>query len=303
MNLNKSTILKNIVLPISDVLMNTNIIRTYKVIKLIQYYSKEEIIQWQYNKLILLLNHAYNNTNYYSQLFKKIGLKPNDIKSIQDLNKIPVLTKDIIRSNYTDLLPSNLEILNYKKAATGGSTGDPLVFLLDKKSWSYTTANQIYNWEKVGYNYGDKFIALGSTSLYVNKNNSFKHFLYYKLKSKIGLNGINMSDDVCSNYIKIILKENISFVYGYASAIFLLAKYVLHNNITIQLKACFTTSEILTSKFRETISSAFNCIVMDCYGARDGGISAFELSEGFYEVGYNCLVNIERSENNDLGDA
>jgi phenylacetate-CoA ligase len=260
-----------------------------------QKYSKNEINEWQIEKLNKLLQHAYENTEYYRKIFNELKLIPKDIKTKNDLSILPILTKEIIRSNFEKLIPYNLSQLYYKAASTGGSSGVPLKFLLDNNSWSYCNANSTIYWEKTGYSYGDKYIALGSTSLFVNKHISYKHKFYYRLKNRIGVSGINMSDDNIENIIKIIRDGNIHFIYGYSTSIYLLAKYVIERNIKLDIKVCFSTSEVLTDLYRDVIIKAFNCIILDCYGARDGGISAFELKRGFYEVGYNSILSIDNS--------
>jgi len=54
---------------------------------------KEDIYCWQLEKLRDLLEYSYNNTDYYRNLFNTINIKPKDINSIDDLSKLPILTK------------------------------------------------------------------------------------------------------------------------------------------------------------------------------------------------------------------
>jgi phenylacetate-CoA ligase len=298
-----SNILKYGVLPIADKAMKTSIASSYREIKKLQRYSPAEINKWQYTRMTNLIEHAYNHTRYYKNLFKKHRLIPADIKSFEDLRYIPILTKTDVRKNFDDLISDNIETIPHKKSATGGSTGDPMKYWLDHRSWSMLNANTIINWEKVGYNYGDPYIALGSTSLFVNKSSSLKHQIYYRLKNKIGLNGINMSDEVCGDYIAFIRKKKIRFIYGYASSIYLLAKYAIAHNQQLNIQACFPTSEVLKDQFWETINQAFACEIMDGYGASDSGINAFSNRKCFFEVGYNCLVRTENADKNGIGPA
>lgn len=266
-------------------------------------YSSYQIDSWQNERLKELINHAYQNTIYYRNVFNGLGMQPDDISTIEDLSALPILTKNDIISNYNDIIPKNIYKISYKHSSTGGSSGDPLKYLLDLRSWSYSNANTIQNWERTDYNYGDRYVALGSTSLFVDKNPSIKHRLYYGLKNKIGLNGINMSRDVCERYIKLIKKQNIKYIYGYASAIYMLAQWVIDNGEYISIKACFTTSEVLSNRYRNTIAAAFQCKIVDCYGAHDGGITAYAHDEGNFEVGYNCLVRVENMNNQLSGSA
>jgi len=281
--------IKSIILPLADKAMKTNIAASYKLIKLLQKCSKDEIMQWQNEQLQKLVEHTCQHSPYYSNIFKLHGIAPERIKTFEDLNSA-------IRSDAVGTVPN-------KKSATGGSTGDPMKYLLDHRSWSFSNANNIINWEKTGYRYGDKYIALGSTSLFVNNKSSLKHRIYYRIKNKIGLNGVNMSDEVCSSYVSFIKSKKVKFIYGYASAIYLLAKYCVKTNLNLDIKACFPTSEVLTDLFRQTIEDAFRCTIVDCYGAHDGGITAFAHNKGFFEVGYSCMVTVEKPNSDGVGPA
>ncbi len=298
----KNIILKEIIFPFADILMHTSISKSLNQINYLSKLNKDKILLWQNKKLKELINHAYVNTEYYKDLFDSLNIKPSDIQSINDLNKLPILTKDLIRKNYIKLIPKNIKSISFKENATGGSSGDPLVYLLDNRSWSFTTANNIYNWEKTGYSLGDKYVALGSTSLYISDKPSIKHYIYYKIKNKVGLNGINMSDEVCEKYVTIIKNKKILYLYGYASSIYMLAKYVNKNSIRLNINACMPTSEILTDEFRGAINRAFNCTILNCYGVNDGGVTGFEHDEGFFEVGYNVVISQKNINKNSIGE-
>ena len=289
----KSILIKRFVLPFADIIMNTKVSYYLGLIKKISKYSKKELKEWQLNQLHELLNHAYHNTNYYKNLFNTHGIVPDDINRFEDLRKIPILTKKIIKDNYQDLIPTNINKINYTSASTGGSSGDPLKYLLDKNSWSFQTALNIYFWEKTSYNYGDSYLALGSTSLFVNKKRSLKHEIYYWIKGKYGINGINLSDDAIKQCLDFIKNKKIKYLYGYASSLYLIAKYVEKNKINIDIKVCFPTSEVLTQVYRDTIKNVFKCEIIDSYGASDGGVSAYEIIDGYYFVGYNSIVNTQ----------
>ena len=109
-----------------------------------------------------------------------------------------------------------------------------------------------------------------------------------------------MSDEVTDQYLAIVAKKKIGYIYGYPSAIYLLASRAEKRNLKFPyLKGCVTTAEMLTQKYREIIEPAFGCQVMDVYGAGDGGVTAFESEPGIYKVGYNCIIDIERNQPDD----
>ena len=105
---------------------------------------------------------------------------------------------------------------------------------------------------------------------------------------------MNLSDERLRECVELLKRKKIHYIYGYASSIFLLAKYVEDNHLesSLDIRACFPTSEILTDVYRETMERVFKCPVSDMYGAHDGGIIAHKNAEA-YKVGYNCIVQTD----------
>ncbi|MCB0474301.1 MAG: phenylacetate--CoA ligase family protein [Flavobacteriaceae bacterium] len=256
-------------------------------------WDADKIEAWQHENLQKLINDAYQNTVYYKELFDELGIKPGDIKTKEDLEKIPVLTRQIIIDNFDKLVSRKVKSIPHTRATTGGTTGTPMTYLLDNSSWSFTNADYIVNWERTAYNFGDKHLALGGSSLFGFSPTSLKHKIYYALKGRIKLDGMQLSDNVLKSYAELLKKKKIKYIYGYASSMYLLAKYILDNNIFVTVNACFPTSEILTDHYRETIIQAFKCKIVNSYGANDGGITAFEHRKGCFEVGYNVLMRVD----------
>ena len=289
----KEKILLKIIFPLAEKLVGTCATKWLKRIQQMNSWKREDIEQWQIERLRAFINHAYSHTIYYRNLFDSLNLKPDNINSIEDLRILPTVNKNIIKEHFNEFIPDNLSEFKYRKSKTGGTTGEPMCYYCDEETWGYVTAAKIYYWKKNGYHYGDAFAALGSASLFPEKKNRVR-IIYDKMRNEHGLNGMNMSDDICQEYVKYIIKHNIHFIYGYASSIFLFAKYIiLHKSDDLDIKAVFSTSEKLTPEYRKCISDAFRCKVIDCYGAKDAGITAFEVDPGKYEVGYNVIAEVD----------
>ena len=287
----KEWILLDVMAPVSDLLFHTHLGSWYHRLRRMLTWRPEEIVEWQNTRLKQLISNAYQYSPYYHGLFDSLSLNPADIRTMEDLEKIPPLTKEIIREHYDDILLKGKKGLSYKHTSTGGSTGNPTRYVKDNDSWGFDNAFNILMWKQTGYRYGDKFLALGSSSLFPTAKRSILHDVYYSLKGKIPFNAMNMSEERMDECIRVIKRHRIHYIYGYASSIYLLARHVEKNHLQseVSIKACFPTSEILTELYRSTIERAFGCIVSDMYGAHDGGIVAHNVSGGF-KVGYNCIV-------------
>jgi len=271
-------------MPLADRAMGTSISIYWKEIPKMHTWSSDDIIRWQNDKFRKLVKAAYENTVYYRKVMNEIGIVPSDINGLNDVRLFPMLSKHTVKAHYHDILSKQSHTMKYSIKSTGGSTGDPLTFAQGFDSWSFVTANNIVNWENNGYRYGDTFFALGSTSIHVGKKKSLKHNIYYSLKNKRAMSGINLTDDVMSKYLEYLSMHRIKFIYGYASSIYLLAKFAKQTGFQGRIKCCFPTSEVLTDQYYSAIKDAFACPILDSYGASDGSIS-------LYNVGYNSYVS------------
>ena len=300
MSIIKENLLLKGVFPIADQLMGTCAMKWYRQIVKMNSWTKEDILAWQNNQLHQLIEHAYLHTRYYREVMDASGLKPEDIKTVNDIKLLPVLKRETIHERLEDLIPDNFDQFPHRSCATGGSTGQPMKFFCDENTWGFVTAMKIYSWKQTGYRYGDKFVSLGSSSLFpVNKKNLVSE-IYFRMRNTIPLNGMNMDDETCQKYMDIIQKKNVRYIYGYATAIYLLARFCREHHIGWHIKAAFPTAEKLTPHYRQVISETWGAQVMDCYGSRDGGITAYEIEPGIYHVGYASWLEASDSEISEL---
>lgn len=293
----------SVILPVAEKVKHTCVTKWLKQITQMQTWSREEIRAWQETHLQAFIRHAYEHTVYYRHLFDSLGLKPDDIRTADDLKKLPVLTKDVVNAHHDELIPDNIQQIRCRIGRTGGTTGKPMEYLCDEDTWGYVTAAKIFYWKKAGWHYGEKFAALGSASLFGHKPSLVRR-IYDKIRNEVALNSVNMDDTLCAKYADILRKKKIRFLYGYAASIFVFTQYVRKHNIDLtQLDAIFTTSENLTDEYRRLMEDTFHCRVVDTYGARDAGITGYETDYHYYEVGYNAIVELTNLMDNHTGTA
>ena len=102
--------------------------------------SREEIVRIQNEKIVRQVRHVYDNVAYYRNLMDKKGVKPEDIKSIDDIKKLPFLSKDDLREAYPyGLLGTDLKNC-VRIQSTSGTTGKRVV--------AFYTQHDIDLWEE-----------------------------------------------------------------------------------------------------------------------------------------------------------
>ena len=281
-----------VIYPLAEKVKHTNSMVWFRRIQEMNTWSHSEIRTWQENQLKRVVHQAYDHTVYWRRMFDERRLKPEDIQTMDDLKKLPILTKADVRAHYEEMIADNAAQFRHRKDQTGGTTGEPMRYLTDENVWGYVSANKIVAWRTTGYRFGDPFMALGSASIF-KKHASLARRVLDKIRNERAYNSLNLDGELCRKYIEILEKQHIHYIYGYASAIYLLAKYALDNGIDMSyMRGAFTTSENLTVAYRETIERAFGCRVMDCYGARDAAVTAYEITPGSYHLGYSAFLEV-----------
>jgi len=242
-----------------------------------QYWSKREIKEYQTEKLSIIIKHAYETVPFYKNLFNGLGLKPGDIESENDLKKLPIITKDIVRRNFNDFLSKDFNQFNPMKRATGGTTGVAFPFYNDAKSWAMAWAVKIRAFEWAGYHIGDDGIGiLAGGSLVPKERLSLRNVLWRYLQNYYSLPISNLTQEKMSEFLQLMKKRRIEFLRGYPTSIYTYAKFLYEDGIELPLKAVITTAEMLHDHQRELFNSVFKCDTFDHYGCGDGMGAALE---------------------------
>jgi phenylacetate-CoA ligase len=295
-----SLLSERIIYPLGDIVLGTSVTKYYRWMQKTQWYAPQQLQELQNNKLRALIKHAYENVPYYRRIFDQRGLTVNDIQTINDLPKLPVLTKTDIQKNFHDIVATNLYKWKPVLSATGGSTGEPLRYYITKDAASINWAGMFRGWGWAGYRLGDKRINVGGSSM-VSKNQNIQKTIRLFAERTSQISTLNVSERRLDSYTRKILRNKPKYIYGYTSSIYMIAEYIINQGINaILLKGIFTTSEMLTPYFRNTIEKAFNCKILDCYGCYDGGPQALECPshEGYHLSAEKAIMEFLDEEGN-----
>jgi len=263
---------------LAHTLKNKNFMKQYNFVKKNEYESYENLRKYQEEKLRRIIQFSFDNVPYYHKLFKNLNIKPEDIQSIEDLQKLPVLTKEIIRNNQSDFVPLNLKEQKYDNRSTAGSTGNPLTYRnsIDDKSLGF--AILYANWGFAGYELGDKVAVIAGSSLIPSVGSKLADNVKAFIMNTKNFSAFDLTEKYMDYIVITLNKFKPKFLNGYASSLYLLAKHIKDKNLKINLspKGVFTTAEVLFESQRELIEDVFNCEVFNQYGLNDGGVSAYE---------------------------
>lgn len=260
-----------------------------------QWKNAEFIYDYQTRHLKRLLQHAYDTTPYYRQLFNEHNLSINDFQSLDQLNQLPVTTKsDIVQ--FSKNIHSNKKFYLTSDKTTGGSTGQAVTITKNSDALARERAAtwRAYNWAGVGI--GDVQARFWGTALNTRGRLFYKAVDY--ISNRTRLSAFNINKQSLQNYYHELTILKPAYLYGYVSMILDFAKFILENNCTHlpSLKCIITTSEVLDSNSRKIIESAFQVKVFNEYGCGEVGSIAHECEYGnMHIMADNVIIETDTS--------
>ena len=129
----------------------------YRELMASQYLAPAQVRELQEKKLRRLITHAYHHVAYYREKLDAIRLHPSDVRGLDDLSKLPLLSKHDVRENlHFDLLSDNHEKRKILRIKTSGSTGEPFVCYADQHQLEIRWAATQRSMEWTGWQFGDR---------------------------------------------------------------------------------------------------------------------------------------------------
>jgi len=261
---------------------NKKIFDCYDKLKETEKWGVDRLQSYQLEKLKELVRFAYDNSPHYREKYDQAGVKPDEILSLGDISRLPLLSKEEVLGNADRIQIRDVgEKLYFSE--TSGSTGRPLVFYRNQEwdAWHNASVmrgyswHQVAPWEKNGYLWGynlapEKRLKVKALDLLQNR---FRLFSYKE-------------DDVELFLEKL---KGASYLGGYSSMLYEVAKRVNSGGSSqeFNLKMVKGTSEKIYDSYQAEVEKAFGRRIVSEYGSAEGGIIAFECAAG------NMHLNME----------
>jgi phenylacetate-CoA ligase len=265
-------------------------------------YSAEEWETYQNQQLREFVTHCYDFVPYYTELFDSLKLSPLDIKTKEDLIKIPVLTKDIVRENQDKLLATNISRDLLTRTNTSGSTGQPLTLYSDKQRATYLAAGLWRVYSMCGWKPGERIAYIWGFKEGVVSKNGLKKSIKEFLTGATYFSAWKANEDDFRSWYNTLSGQKITLISCYASSGGRFAQWLLDNNLKLEgIKGVYCTSEKLFDHQKEVMEKAFNAKVYNLYGCGEVNHIACTCYEGMMHINPDMVI-VEEGEKNTNGD-
>lgn len=252
-----------------------NYLLNKKVEQINKYYDCSDIENLRNEIFINQIKSVFSKSTFYSKLYREHGLTIKSIKTIEDINKLPIINKEIVRRNLDQLRTGNKLLTT--KGYTSGTTGSPLVVYRDFESilnehayiWWYRT--------KQGLNPKDRKISIRG-----DLNRDTLHYID-QASNTLFISSFALNHSNIIKLIPIIREFSPKAALGYPSSLYTIASWLEENNEVLNIPISFTSSESLLTFQEDVIKKTFNTNIFDWYGNAERTIALYREGTKYFE--------------------
>lgn len=238
--------------------------------------AENQRLQW--GALQALLNHAYETSPFYRKRFDQAGLHPADIRTSEDLAKLPPLTREDIRENLEDMWSRRFTRQELQKSYTGGTTSTPVPFLLDLDSVREKVAIKTRLCWWAGWQPGDKVLFLWGAQQDFPENPTWKwrvasEFLMREIYTPTSL----LNEERMESRRQTLNRFKPRIICAFPTPMTMFCEYLSQSGLPYHRPISVVCgAEPLLDHQRQLIESVMGCRVFNQYRTREFGTIAGE---------------------------
>lgn len=261
-----------------------------------QRWPRTRIRQYQNDAVVKTLRHAADTVPYY----RSLGISAEEISSLDDIQKFPLITKQDVQNLGDELLSSEYRKSELKNSMTSGSSGEPSITYYDKNCWLLNKYAQ-----KTRRMLGND-VGLFKRIVVISEQSP------KQLRQAERLVGSDLLFDQCTlsihepiaSHIPTLLNVKVDALYAFPSYLAELINHCEAKNISLpRIPVVFTSSEVLQYALRSRIETRLGSHVCDIYGSTEFKEIAWQCSYGTYHLNFESVylesVPSEPADNED----
>ena len=248
---------------------------TYQIMFRHLHVGPDVIRAFQNRQLRRLVNYAYRKTPFYRRHFDQAGLKPSDIKTVDDLVKIPFTTRQDLQDHGRDMVSVDYRPGRLPTFSTSGSSGSPITVRMSTEEHFIKLLFRLRCLRYWGAKLSDRHVNLHLSG----RKRTWAFEMSRKIVHSLGL-AVNTIVDCrlpAQEIASALRRASPNILIGYARAIHHLAVYLMEQGgPELRLRLVMTGAEELSDDMRQDISQAFQAPVYNYYGSWEMGTMAWE---------------------------
>lgn len=271
---------------------------TLRFVQESQWWPVEWIRQYQVQHLRRICALAYENTAFYRRWFDEAGVKPEDIRQPEDMDRLPLIDRNTLREHLEEMctVPPTSPGVDY--ISTGGTSGEPLHFYIGADRSATEYAYLLASWQRCGYRLGTAMAVFRGRVVKPDRNGL--HHEYDPVLRHHYYSNFHMTDENMHRYMEHIRTIGPCYLHVYPSSVTTLARFLRRAEMAppANIRGIIAESEIVYPEQRQMVEEVFGRRLFSCYGHTEKLVLAAECEYSQNEhiwptYGYFELVNEE----------
>lgn len=259
-----SWLLRNVVLPAGELAFRQRLITRLRFLEQAQWWEPSQLEEYRDRAVKRLINVAYDEVPVYRESMSGAGITPRDVRSLDDLPKMPIATKQMLRSAYPDRTVRKTRQRTYE-VSSSGSTGTNFLVREDLETAGFHRAALLLALQWSGWTIGDPHLQTGITP---------KRSLDRQLKDTLlrchYVSAYDLSDSALDAALDLMERHHIEHLWGYPGSLYFLAQRAATRGWNRPLRGIVTWGDNLYAHYRRVIERAFKSRMFDTYGCGEG---------------------------------
>jgi phenylacetate-CoA ligase len=237
---------------------------------------------WLLSSLQRLLIHANTHVDFYRDFYREKGYSPRDFQTLADWEHVPVVTKQDLHSR--PLSERCAQGRNGVPVNTGGTSGTPLAFLLERNASPFEWAHMHHIWCARGYRVSQLKLRIGGTYF-----TNGVPVVYHPRHNEYIVNANCSAQQVVDAVLALSEKHSFGWVHGYPSLVAEFAQVLgaqsspSARSFVAKLKGVLLGSEFPAPMYRQPIAELLSSNIVSWYGQSEMTVLARETAKGVYQ--------------------
>ncbi len=217
----------------------------------------------QNRKLRRIVDHAYKHVPYYRRLFESAGVDPSSVRSVADLNRIPITTKKDLQHAGLDAVSTFYSREKLVTSRTSGSSGEPITLFFDRRFEWLRGLVFLRALMAAGYRPGTRTLIMTPDS--TKRRQKMPGWVAFRY------------DESPESVMNLVETHKPEILYGWVTPLLAFSDYLRSSGRRVSgIRAVVTTAESLDGSARNGLERGFSAPVFDIYGLTEMGAVAWE---------------------------
>lgn len=251
-----------------------------------QWLDAAQLEALQLERLRRTLAHAAAHVPFYRERFHAIGFEPRELRHLDELARIPELTKRDVFEAGAGML-SQVHRGPRFSGSTSGTTGMSLTGWRDMHSINRENA---FVWRQLhwaGMRLGDRRVWMRGDKIVPAEQTQPPFWRHNRGEHMLMMSSYHLSESTAAAYLEAMQAYDPVVIQAYPSAVLLLARWLVNHGRRYSgpsLKGVVTSSETVTDEHRQLVDRAFGCRIFDWYGSMERMTAIGTCEHGRYHL-------------------